>query len=76
MQGEAWRSSASTFPPRPESSYRVAEEPLAGVSHCSQGVIHISLARQAADTAVQGLGHCFSHLRERADGALPKWKII
>ena len=62
MKGEAWSSSTPMVPPRPEASYRVAEESLAGISHCSQGVIHISLARQAADTAVQCLGHCFSHL--------------
>lgn len=48
--------------PTPPSAYRVTQKPFAGVSHCSQGIIHISLARQAADTAVQCLGHCFSHL--------------
>lgn len=43
-------------------SYRVAQESLAGISNCSQGIIHISLARQAANTAVQCLGHSFRHL--------------
>ena len=56
-------SSALTCPPHPWSSYRVTQESLAGISHRSQGIVHISLARQAADTAVQGLSHCFSHLR-------------
>lgn len=46
-----------------QSSYRVTQESLAGISNGSQGIIHISLARQAADTAVQGLGHCFSYLK-------------
>lgn len=72
MEGEAWSSSAPTC--LPWSSYRVTQESLAGVSHCSQGIVHISLARQAADTAVQGLGHCFSHLRWKRRQALPKWK--
>lgn len=74
MEGEISSSSAPTCPPHSWSSYRVTQESLAGVSHCSQGIVHISLARQAADTAVQGLGHRFSHLRWKRGKALPKWK--
>lgn len=74
MEGEISNSSAPMCPPHSWSSYRVTQESLAGVSHCSQGIVHISLARQAADTTVQGLGHRFSHLRWKRGKALPKWK--
>lgn len=43
------------LPSRPVPAHRIRKQPLAGLSHHADGSIHVPLARQAVNTAAQGL---------------------